>query len=301
MVSAGDQSAAGAIGPPQVQPDSIARSPTVFGRFLRNRWAIAGAFIVLIVVVFAVVAPMLPLGDPNVTHPSRRLTAPASAGYVLGSDHLGRDLLSRLVWGARVSLAVGVLSTALAMIVGTSLGLIAGYYGGALDHVIMRAIDVLLAFPYVLLTIALVAALGPGLVNAMMAVAIVNISFYARGVRGAVLLIRQQEFIDGARALGATEGRIVLRHVLPNIVAPIIVFVSMNIGWMITETAGLSFIGLGAQPPTADWGTMLADGRQFITVASHVAAVPGLALFVLVLGLNLVGDGLRDALDPRLR
>src|SRR3989442_1465003 len=149
--------------------------------------------------------------------------------------------------------------------------------------------------------IALVAALGPGLVNAMIAVAVVNISFYARGVRSAVLLLREQEFIVGARAAGATEGRILRRHVLPNILAPILVFVAMNIGWMITETAGLSFIGLGAQPPSADWGTMLADGRQFITVASHVAAIPGLALFILVLGLNLAGDGLRDAFDPRLR
>ncbi len=196
---------------------------------------------------------------------------------------------------------MGVLSTGLAMSVGTTVGLAAGYYGGRADLIMMRAIDILMAFPYILLAIALVAALGPGLVNAMIAVAVVNISFYARGVRSAVLLLREQEFIVAARAAGATEGRIVRRHVLPNILAPILVFVSMNIGWMITETAGLSFIGLGAQPPAADWGTMLADGRQFITVASHVAAIPGLALFVLVLGLNLAGDGLREAFDPRLR
>jgi len=281
--------------------DAAAHPPTPLQRFAANRWAVVGALVVAAVVTAAVLAPVLPLRDPNATQPARRLSAPLAPGYPLGADHLGRDLLSRLIWGARVSLIVGVLATALAMALGTVLGLVAGYYSGLTDLVVMRAIDVLMAFPYILLAIALVAALGPGLVNAMIAVAVVNVSFYARGVRSAVLLLREQEFILGARAAGATEGHVLRRHVLPNILAPILVFVSMNIGWMITETAGLSFIGLGAQPPTADWGTMLADGRQFITVASHVAAIPGLALFLLVLGLNLAGDGLRDAFDPMLR
>jgi peptide/nickel transport system permease protein len=187
------------------------------------------------------------------------------------------------------------------MTAGTGIGIVTGYYGGLVDHAIMRLVDLIMAFPYILLAIALVAALGPGLVNAMIAVAVVNVSFYARGVRAAVLLFREQEFIEAARAAASTERRILLKHILPGIVAPILVFVSMNIGVMITETAGLSFIGLGAQPPTADWGTMLADGRQFVTVAGHVAAVPGLAIFLLVMGFNLIGDGLRDALDPRLR
>lgn len=288
-------------GPVPQQRQDVAHPPTPLQRFLTNRWAVGGAFIVIAVVTLAVLAPILPLRDPNATQPSRRLSPPMSPGHPLGADHLGRDLLSRLVWGARVSLAVGVLATALAMTVGTALGLLAGYYGALTDQVLMRAIDVLMAFPYILLAIALVAALGPGLVNAMIAVAAVNVSFYARGVRSAVLVLREQEFIFAARATGATEGRILRRHVLPNILAPILVFIAINIGWMISETAGLSFIGLGAQPPTADWGTMLADGRQFITVASHVAAMPGLALFVLVLGLNLAGDGLRDALDPTQR
>lgn len=300
MVRADDSPAFGTIRPPRERRETVAKSPTVLNRFLRNRWATAAAMVVVSLMAIAALAPVLPLADPNTTHPSRRLAPPLSVGYALGSDHLGRDLLSRLVWGARVSLMVGLLSTALAMAIGTTLGLIAGYYGGPLDQVVMRFIDVQLAFPYILLAIALVAALGPGLVNAMIAITVVNVSFYARGVRGAVLLLRQQEFVEGARAVGAKESRILFKHILPNILAPILVFMSMNIGWMITETAGLSFIGLGAQPPTADWGTMLADGRQFITVASHVAAIPGLALFLLVAGLNLMGDGLRDAFDPRL-
>ena len=249
----------------------------------------------------AVLAPALPLPDPNRTQPSRRLAPPLTPGYPLGSDHLGRDLLSRVIWGARVSLTVGVLATLLAMVAGTAVGLVTGFYGGVTDNLMMRGIDLVMAFPYILLAMLLVAALGPGLVNAMIAVAVVNVSFYARGVRAAVLLLREQEFVEAARAVGSTEWRVLGRHILPGIVGPILVFVSMNIGVMITESAGLSFIGLGAQPPTADWGTMLADGRQFITVAAHVAAIPGSAIFILVLGCNLLGDGLRDALDPRLR
>ena len=260
-----------------------------------------GAAIVALVVALAALAPALPLDDPNRTQPSRRLAPPLTPGHPLGSDHLGRDLLSRVVWGARVSLVVGVLATLLAMVAGTLVGLITGFYGGLTDRVAMRGIDLIMAFPYILLAMLLVAALGPGLVNAMLAVAVVNVSFYARGVRAAVLLLREQEFVEAARAVGSSEGRILRRHIVPGIAGPILAFVSMNIGVMITESAGLSFIGLGAQPPTADWGTMLADGRQFITVAAHVAAIPGLAIFVLVLGCNLLGDGLRDALDPRLR
>ena len=267
----------------------------------RGRWRAAGLVIVLAVVAAAALAPALPLADPNRTQPSRRLATPLTPGYPLGSDHLGRDLLSRVIWGARVSLVVGVLATLLAMVAGTAVGLVTGFYGGLTDNLAMRGIDLIMAFPYILLAMLLVAALGPGLVNAMIAVAVVNVSFYARGVRAAVLLLREQEFVEAARAIGSTEGRILRRHILPGIVGPILVFVSMNIGVMITESAGLSFIGLGAQPPTADWGTMLADGRQFITVAAHVAAIPGLAIFLLVLGCNLLGDGLRDALDPRLR
>jgi peptide/nickel transport system permease protein len=279
----------------------VQRTSRLLRQLRHDKLALAGGCVVLLVLVVAVLAPLLPLPNPHSTQLGKRLRPPFTEGYPLGSDHLGRDILSRLVWGARISLLVGTMAALLALVVGAVLGLVSGYFGGLCDHVLMRGVDVLMAFPYVLLAIALVAALGPGLYNAMVAIAVVNISFYARGVRSAVLILRAQHFIEASRAVGATHGRIIRRHILPNIIPALLVFVSMNIGWMITETAGLSFIGLGAQPPTADWGTMLADGRQFITVAAHVATLPGLAILGLVLGLNLLGDCLRDALDPRLR
>jgi peptide/nickel transport system permease protein len=262
--------------------------------------AALGLGLICLVIAVALLAPLLPLHDPNATAPARRLAPPGAAGYLLGSDQLGRDLLSRLVWGARVSLSVAALAAFGALAVGGSIGLVAGYAGGLIDNLAMRLIDVLIAFPSVLLAIALVAALGPGLTNAMLAIAIVNVSFYARGVRAATLVIRETAFIESARAAGASDLRILAREVLPNVLPPLLVFASLNVGWMIIESAGLSFIGLGAQPPTADWGTMLGDGRQFLMVAPHVAAIPGIAVLLLVLGFNLLGDGLRDMLDPAL-
>ncbi len=259
-----------------------------------------GVALVLLIVLLALIAPLLPLRDPNVTAPARRLSGAGVNGYVLGSDQLGRDLLSRLLWGARVSITVALVAAGVAFVAGGSIGLLAGFYGGVVDNVLMRLIDILMAFPYVLLAIALVAALGPGLLNALIAIAVVNISFYARGVRAAVLVVRHMAFIEAARALGARDVRILLKEVLPSVAPPLLVFVTLNIGALIVETAGLSFIGLGAQPPTADWGTMLADGRQFMMTAPHVAAIPGLAVLALVWGLNMVGDSLRDMLDPTL-
>jgi peptide/nickel transport system permease protein len=271
------------------------------GLMLRRRPLLSiGAGLVLLIVLLAAVAPLLPLRDPNATAPARRLAGAGVSGYLLGSDQLGRDLLSRLLWGARVSISVAAVAASVAFLAGGGIGLVSGFYGGLVDNVLMRLIDILMAFPYVLLAIALVAALGPGLLNALIAIAIVNISFYARGVRAAVLVVRQMDFIQATRALGASDARILLRGVLPNIAPPLLVFVSLNLGALIVETAGLSFIGLGAQPPTADWGTMLADGRQFMMSAPHVAAIPGLGVLALVWGLNMLGDGLRDMLDPTL-
>jgi peptide/nickel transport system permease protein len=261
---------------------------------------VIGITVVILIVALALLAPILPLRDPNVTAPARRLGVPGANGFVLGTDQLGRDVLSRLIWGARVSIIVAGVAALVALVVGGSIGLASGFYSGWVGTLLMRVVDILMAFPYVLLAIALVAALGPGLLNALLALAVVNISFYARGIRAATLVVRQQAFIEASRSIGAGDLRVLIRDVLPSVAPPLLVFVTLNLGALIVETAGLSFIGLGAQPPTADWGTMLADGRQFVMTAPHVAAIPGLAVLALVWGLNMVGDGLRDLLDPTL-
>ena len=276
--------------------------PALWRRFLKSDPLAVGAVVIgIVIALVAIAAPILPLANPDATNLGARLVPPLQEGHVLGTDHLGRDLLSRIVWGARVSLTIGIFAALIASTAGAVTGIVGGYFGGTIDHLLMRLIDVVLAFPYVLLAIALVAALGPGLFNAMIAIAVVNIAFYARNIRGSVLSIRNQGYVDAARASGGSNAHILLRHVLPNVVAPLLVLISMNVGWMITETAGLSFLGLGAQPPQADWGSMLADGRDFITVAYHVATIPGIAILILVLTLNIIGDALRDLLDPRMR
>ena len=276
--------------------------PAAWRRFMdRDPIAAGAALTVLAITAIALGAPILPLANPDAAHFGQRLLPPLHAGYLLGTDQLGRDLLSRLIWGARVSLAIGVASSLIASTCGSLIGTLAGFFGGRTDNAIMRVIDLMLAFPYVILAIALVAVLGPGLFNAMIAIAVANVSFFARNIRGNVLGLLGQGYIEAAKAAGATTRRVLARHVLPNLVPPLLVLISMNIGWMITETAGLSFLGLGAQPPQADWGSMLGDGRQFITVAYHVTLIPGVAIFALVLSLNVIGDALRDQLDPRLR
>jgi len=269
-------------------------------RFRRNQLAVVGLAIVAVFALTALAAPVLPLADPNATAPPDRLQPPFSAGAWLGTDQLGRDLLSRLVWGARVSLAVGVAATLAAAAVGSTIGLLAAYFGGLVDQVLMRLIDMIMAFPYLLLALAIVAALGPGLFNALLAIAVVNIPFFARSVRGATLGLVRREFIEAARLSGFSDARIVLDELLPNVLPVVVITMSTTLGWMILETAGLSFLGLGAQPPTADLGSMLGDGRDLLLTAPHVAVLPGLAILILVIGINLVGDGLRDLLDPRL-
>jgi len=268
-------------------------------RWARNQLALLALIVLAGVVLAACLAPYLPLADPDAVDTVQRLKPPFTPGHLLGTDEFGRDLLSRLVWGARVSLLAGAATAAAAMLIGVLLGVLSGYYAGWPETVIMRLTDILMAFPYILLAIAIVAGLGPGLRNAMIAIAIVGFPIYTRLVRGIVLSVRGREFVEAARALGSTDRLILARHIVPQLLSPVIVAFSLDVGAKILATAGLSFLGLGTQPPTADWGSMLATGRQFVILSPHVVLLPGLAIFVIVLALNLVGDALRDFLDPR--
>ena len=267
----------------------------------RNRLALAGLIVMGLVVVLAIVTPLLPLPDPDITDTGNRFLPPFSEGALLGTDHLGRDQLSRLLWGTRLSLAVGFAAATIAAVLGAAVGIIAGYYGGRVDNLIMRGVDMLMAFPYILLALAIVAALGPGLLNALIAVAAVNIPFFARNIRGITVGIANREFVDAARLAGMNDARIILSEVLPNVIPVIVIAMSTTVGWMILETAGLSFLGLGSQPPQADLGSMLGEARAALITSPHTSVVPGAMILIIVMAINLLGDGVRDALDPRLR
>jgi peptide/nickel transport system permease protein len=266
----------------------------------RNRSALAGLIVVCILVLSAIFAPWLAPYDPYQVSLDSRLQPPGGA-HILGTDELGRDILSRLFYGARVSLWVGIVTVAASSLIGVSGGLVAGYLGGYWDAVIMRVVDVFLAFPVILLAIAIVAVRGPGLHNVLIALALVYWTAYARVARSVVLTLREEEYTWAARTLGASPLRIMVRHLLPNAIAPLVVLASLGMGNAILAEAALSFLGLGIQPPEASWGSMLNFGMQFLRDASFLSTMPGLAIFVTVLGFNLLGDGLRDALDPRLR
>ena len=226
---------------------------------------------------------------------------PFEGGHILGTDHLGRDLLSRLLWGTQLSLAVGFAAAFIAATFGSILGAIAGFYGQKTDNIIMRFIDMLMAFPYILLALAIVAALGPGLFNALIAVALVNIPFFARNIRGVTVTLANKEFIEAARLSGMSNLRILIVEIFPNLLPMIVIAMSTTVGWMILETAGLSFLGLGSQPPQADLGSMLGEARSALITNPHTSFVPGIMIFCIVIGINLFGDGVRDALDPRLK
>ncbi|MBC2853052.1 MULTISPECIES: nickel transporter permease [Cetobacterium] len=268
----------------------------------RNKMALLGLVIIVIIVLLAIFADQIANYDQVVIKQNLRMRLkPPSAQHWLGTDEFGRDIFARLVHGARVSLKVGILAVGIAIAIGGFLGAVAGYYGGKLDNIIMRIMDIFLAVPSILLAIAIVSALGPNLLNLMIAVSISSVPRYARIVRASVLSIRDQEFIEAARAIGANDARIICRHIIPNSLAPVIVQGTLGVAGAILSTAGLSFIGLGIQPPAPEWGSMLSGGRQYLRYAWWVTTFPGVSIMITILSLNLLGDGLRDALDPRLK
>jgi peptide/nickel transport system permease protein len=269
-------------------------------RLRRNRAAVVGAGVVLIFVFLAVLAPVLVPYNPIQGILDDRLQA-FSASHWLGTDELGRDLLSRILYGARISLQIQIVAVVLALIVGVVLGSLSGYLGGYVDTLIMRCMDILLAFPGIFLALGIIAALGPGLMNLMFAAGISSIPQFARIVRASILSLKEREFVEAALALGSGSNRVMFRHLLPNCMAPIIVQSTLRMATVLLTASGLSFLGLGVQPPTPEWGAMLSNARSYLIVAPHVATIPGLAIMVVVVGFNLFGDGLRDTLDPRLR
>ena len=273
---------------------------TSWRRFARNRLAVAGLAVFLLLVLSALLAPYLAPHDPNLQDWRIRLQSP-SAEHPFGTDEFGRDLLSRTLYGGRVSLVAGIVPVVIGASAGTLIGLVAGYMGGRWDQVLMRLLDVLLAFPMIFLALAIVGTLGPGLLNAMLAVAVVSLPGYARLVRGQVLTLRERDYVVAAQAAGATHGRVLLRHLLPNILSPLLVQATLSVGSAILTTASLSFLGLGTQPPTSDWGEMLASGRQYLPEAWWLGVFPGLFVMLAVLSVNLLGDGLRDYFDPKAK
>ena len=266
----------------------------------RHRGALIGLLILTALAAMAVAAPWLSARDPIRTAP-REALQPPGARFVLGSDQFGRDVASRVLHGARVSLLVGVISVSIAVGLGAPLGLVSGYYGGRLDALIMRVMDVMLAFPGILLALAIGSVLSPGLGNVMIAVGLSAVPGYARLVRATVLSAREHLYVEAARALGGRDGGILVRDILPNVVAPLIVTATLGLGGAILSAAALSFLGLGSQPPQPEWGRMLSEGRDYLREAWWISTFPGLGILLTVLAMNLVGDGLRDVLDPRLK
>lgn len=269
-------------------------------KLLKNFAFMVGLVLTAALLLMAIAAPLLSPYDPSVQDLAHRLDAPSKA-HPLGLDELGRDVLSRIIWGSRVSLRVGFSVVIIASLIGVTLGAIAGYFGGAADTLVMRLTDILLSFPGILLAIAMVAVLGPSINNVVLALVIVAWVGYARLVRGQVLKVREMEYVTAAKALGARSPRVIALHVLPNVINPVIVMATLGLAGTILAEASLSFLGLGVQPPTPSWGSMLTYGRQYLGRANHLAIYPGIAIMLAVMGLNFLGDGLIDALDPKYR
>jgi peptide/nickel transport system permease protein len=282
---------------PQTTPRS---GPRLWQRLVRNRSALVGGAVLLVIVLVALAAPLIAPYDPIKSNQRLSLTPP-SPEHLMGTDRFGRDIFSRVIWAGQTSLPIGLVSVAIGVLFGVSLGLMAGYYGGWFDAVSMRFVDLLLAFPGILLALAIIAILGGSLTNLMIAVGIASIPDYVRITRGSVLSMKEREFVLAARVVGARGPSIMWRHILPNTVAPLIVLATLGTAAAIITGAALSFLGLGVKPPTPEWGNMLAEGREFLQRAPWVAFFPGVAIMLTVLAINLLGDGLRDTLDPRMR
>ena len=266
----------------------------------KNKAATMGLIIILSLILIAILAPAISPHNPIEINLGNKLLSP-SKEYPMGTDHLGRCVLSRILYGAGISLQIGVIVVGITFSIGLALGMISGYYGGVVDGVIMRIVDILLALPSIILVLVIVGVLGPSLFNVMLALSFGGWIGYARIARGSTLSVREKEFIEATRALGTSDGYILLHHVLPNILAPIMVLGTLHLGTTILTAAGLGFLGLGVQPPTPEWGAILNEGRVFLRVAWWLTTFPGLAIMITVLAFNFLGDGLRDALDPRLR
>ncbi|MBS7527657.1 ABC transporter permease [Fusibacter paucivorans] len=268
--------------------------------FAKNRLAVIGLIVLILLALVAIFSNQIaPYGEDEQN--LRNTLQTPSAEHIMGTDNLGRDVFSRIVYGSRISLVVGFISVGIGLAIGGGLGAIAGYFGGRSDNIIMRVFDMMMAIPSMILAIAICAALGPGMLNTMIAVGFSTVPNYARVVRSAVLTVKQQEFIEAAHATGSSNVRIILKHILPNCLAPIIVQASLGVAGAILSAASMSFIGLGVQPPTAEWGGMLSAGRTYVRNQPHLVLFPGIAIMMTIFSLNLVGDGLRDALDPRLK
>ncbi|MDF2873855.1 MAG: gsiD 2 [Sporomusa sp.] len=276
------------------------RQAEFFERFKASNSAMIGLIMLAVLIFSAVFAPVLAPYDPYESNMPNSLKPPTTA-HLMGTDELGRDILSRILYGARISLIVGIEAVTLALICGVVLGAVAGFYGGKIDTAIMGVMDIMLSFPSILLAIAFMTVLGRGVEKAVIAIGIVSIPQYARIVRGSVLSVKENVYIMAARAIGNSDRRLIFAHILPNVLAPIIVRATIGVSVAILEAAALGFLGLGVQPPTAEWGTMLGSGRQTIFNAPHIVTFPGVAITLTVMAFNLLGDGLRDVLDPRLK
>jgi peptide/nickel transport system permease protein len=284
-----------------VQPEGPRRSPRWLRRLMSNRVGALGLTIVALMILLAVLAPWLSPKDPYYSELADKLIPPLTRGHLLGTDQLGRDIFSRLIYGSRISLTIGLYAVVISGAVGVLAGLVAGYYGGWIDTILMRLVDVQLSFPFILLALFLSGVLGAGFRNLVITLVISTWVQYARLARGEVLAVREKEYITAARALGMRPWRIMLRHVLPNIMTPVIVVSSLNLAQLIVAEAAISFLGFGVQPPQISWGNMLSDGRDYLMSAWWLATFPGVALAIAALGINLTGDWLRDTLDPKLK